>query len=504
MPRINVAFGLIGGFALFANAKGQELVREQMGPAAGGQFGGAVTALSDLDGDGVSEYAIGDAGAGFHSGTVEVFSGATGALRLTIAGSGSGTFGNSIRDAGDADGDGIADLLVGDCGFDDPNQSYVLEGAVRVYSGADGALIQEFVGAADYNDFGAAVDRLDDIDGDAIPDLIVLENVDPGDTNQYRATAIAGGDGSVIYVINLQYGVSALCAGVDRDGDGVRDLLIGGAGSPAGADGGPAPGTLHSFSGATGAEILEMAAAAHSTLVEVGDLDGDGQREVLAGFRYYDDGGAGFTGGSYRYSVDVHSLATGTTFHSHSFLGWLCTGLGDADGDGVDDYLISGGDAPSAVVVSGRSGETLYAVAPDVTGPSAGLGDLNGDGHPDFIVGAPGFVDSNGVQRGRARVYSGNDFWLNADPKSVVQDDYEVLASRGVPAGHLVGVAIVDVNGSPLFQFLALGAADATEALILENNVPPGLAGLTVTFQSFAIGRMGRVIDSAPETIVFL
>jgi hypothetical protein len=54
-----------------------------------------------------------------------------------------------------------------------------------------------------------------------------------------------------------------------------------------------------------------------------------------------------------------------------------------------------------------------------------------------------------------------------------------------------------------MFQFLAFGPADATEALLLSDTVPPGLSGLTATFQSFAIGRTGRVVDSGRESLVF-
>ncbi|HKB15018.1 MAG TPA: integrin alpha, partial [Planctomycetota bacterium] len=83
-----------------------------------------VAGLSDLDGDGVREFAVGDPNIG--PGFFQVFSGATGAGLFSS--SATGNFGYSIADAGDANGDGVPDVLVGSPSL-----------AVQVFSGATGA-----------------------------------------------------------------------------------------------------------------------------------------------------------------------------------------------------------------------------------------------------------------------------------------------------------------------------------------------------------------------------
>jgi hypothetical protein len=488
----------IAAFATMETVQAQELVREHLGPVNGGWLGHSIAALADLDGDGVREYAVGDVGGSFHAGTVDVHSGATGTLLYSIQGSGSGTFGAVIADGGDRNGDGIADLLVGDPRFDDPNQSYVFEGAVRVHSGADGSLLAEFLGSTEDQELGSAVQGLDDLDGDGTPDILVRAYDIDG--NQRYASAISGSDGGSIYTVDFDW-VGAFRVGVDRDGDGVRDFVFGSNYCACGDGGSYA---LRAVSAASGAMLSEMFVGTQiEQLAEIGDLDGDAQPEVLVGGK----GGSGHSDGGLTGdnddSVGVVSLATGTGILAHVGV-VFGSALGDEDGDGFDDYVVSSRSVGWVVVVSGRAGEVLYSYSSMTSGETQGLGDVDGDGLPDFVVGAPGFVDSSGVQRGRVSVYSGNDLWLNAELKSVAQGDYEVLTARGVPAANRIGIAVIDVSGVPMFQFLALGPADATEALVVEDTVPAGLSGLTMTFQSFAIGRTGRVVDSAPETITFL
>jgi hypothetical protein len=487
-------------------ARGQALVRTHDGPASGGIFGLNLAVLADLDCDGVREYAVADPGNGLHAGTVDVFAGAAGGLRFTLQGSGSGSFGFTIDDAGDVDGDGTPDVLVGDPYFDDPNQAYVEEGAVRTYSGADGGLISEYFGDSDECRLGSHLAGLGDVNADRIPDILVGMDVSgPGGVSDVRARALSGSDHSLLYSVDVTEVVS-FRMGVDRDGDGIRDFLVANE------------SVLRSCSGASGGTIVEMPGAGGIAVTEIGDLDGDGQPDVLESDSWTDDdnyysdgggyGGGGHGGGSNHWTVYVQSLATGTTVRSHEggeqiLFGSSIDALPDLDGDGIDDYIFSG--ARVAVVVSGRSGEALYSFdgLESYFTPVRAAGDLNGDGLADLLLGDPGVADASGLLRGAVRIHSGNDFWLDADPNVVAEGDVASLTSRGVPAGSLIGVAVVDVSGTPMFQFLTFGSADATEALILEGTVPPGLSGLTATFLSFAIGRGRHVVDSASETITF-
>jgi hypothetical protein len=88
------------------------------GAAAGDNFGHSVAALGDLNGDGVSDVAVGAPGVDLPlkagAGAVFVYSGATGASLFAFNGAAAGdALGYHVAAAGDVDADGAADLLVG-------------------------------------------------------------------------------------------------------------------------------------------------------------------------------------------------------------------------------------------------------------------------------------------------------------------------------------------------------------------------------------------------------
>src|SRR5262245_35669681 len=169
MNRAGPGFVLCAIFAIHAAVHAQQSIRTHEGPCRGGAFGTAILAMPDLDGDAVLDYAVSDPGRGAHPGTVDVFSGASGAKLYSILGSGSGSFGHALDCAGDANRDGVDDLVVADPQFDDPNQPTALEGAVWIYSGSDGSIIRAFYGAWGFCRLGTLLSRLDDVDADGVP-----------------------------------------------------------------------------------------------------------------------------------------------------------------------------------------------------------------------------------------------------------------------------------------------------------------------------------------------
>ena len=166
------------------------------GPALadGDYFGHAVAALGDLDGDGVTDLAVGadkDDTGGYNRGAVHVlFMNANGTVKAsqkiahTMGGgptlANGDRFGSSIASLGDLDGDGIADLAVGAAG-DDTGGSY--RGAVHVlFMNANGTvkssqkIASGTPGApplANGDAFGSRVASLGDLDGDGVTDLAV-------------------------------------------------------------------------------------------------------------------------------------------------------------------------------------------------------------------------------------------------------------------------------------------------------------------------------------------
>jgi hypothetical protein len=138
--------------------------------ASGDYLGGSVAGLGDVDRDGIPDFAAGvhqglpgsgQAGPGY----VAVFSGRNGALLRRMDGTIPGSdFGAALAALDDRDGDGLADLLVGA-----PLEN---GGAAYLLSSASGARLRSYVGAAG-SELGQALCALGDIDGDGVGEYAI-------------------------------------------------------------------------------------------------------------------------------------------------------------------------------------------------------------------------------------------------------------------------------------------------------------------------------------------
>jgi hypothetical protein len=144
------------------------------GTAAGDFFGGSCGGAADVDGDGVPDFVAGSPGddtTGAQAGAAFVRSGRTGALLLAIFGDAPGDrLGSSTALVGDLDGDGRSEILVGAHRAD---AAGVDSGLARLISGGDGSTLWTFPGAAPGDAFGLAVAGAGDVDGDGMRDLVV-------------------------------------------------------------------------------------------------------------------------------------------------------------------------------------------------------------------------------------------------------------------------------------------------------------------------------------------
>ncbi|QDV05988.1 FG-GAP repeat protein [Planctomycetes bacterium Poly30] len=342
--------------------------------------------------------------------------------------SGSGpldSFGARVSPAGDVNQDGHADVmaasLAGALGTGSPTY-------VRVLSGRDGSVLHELRGQSSAEThFGAALDAAGDLDGDGFPDLLVgSPNPDPTAPIFGSVYAFSGADGSLIHrwveaQINEDFGRAVSGVG-DVNGDGRDDIVIG---SPRAAN---SRGFARIYSGATGQPIRtyfgvggERLGAAVS---EFGDLDGDGVPDVLVGSP---DGLLGSCPSCVRVfsGFDGAPLLTLTDGDPLSRLGAAVAPAGDFDGDGILDILAGAPDASilepkdgAAYIFSGADGTVLRRWSdraglplPSGFGSSIGSGgDIDGDGLPDFVVGAPTAKGAaNGLARGALYGYSGFD-----------------------------------------------------------------------------------------------
>ncbi len=415
------------------------------GEAEADHAGSSVDGAGDVSGDGVDDIVIGAEGestAGANSGAVYIVSGAlSGTHSLATAHAKftgvhtSDMAGAAVAGAGDVDGDGVGDLLVGayqePTTAEDAGAAYLLYGPLSgtgSLSSAAAVLLGE-----DGGDWaGSAVAGLGDVDGDGLADLaIAAKREDSTDTwagavylvydavqgEQSLSSASAKLTGEAM---SDNAGSSVAGAG-DVNGDGFADVLIGaqangGGGASAGAAYlvyGPVFGTVGLASAdakLTGEASYDYAGGAVSS---AGDMDGDGIDDILIGAAYA-DGGAGNGGAAYLlhgsvWGTDSLSVADARLLGEYpdNFAGVSVAGVGDVDGDGLDDLLVGASGDYEQGFIAGAAYLLLDPVVGDVDladaslklvgegtndwagRPVAPAGDVDHDGRADFLVAAP-------------------------------------------------------------------------------------------------------------------
>lgn len=369
-------------------------------PIGLGNFGQALVAVTDVDGDGVRDLAVGHPGYSLKRGRVELYSGASGkylwALQKGIFGE---RMGESLANLGDQDGDGFDELLVGapsnDIGFTDA-------GAVYVVNSKTGAFLAELHGTAEGEAFGAILSEVPDQDGDGKADFLVSA---PGATSGPEGAGRVNLFSSIDNTSAAVYAGSQLGEGLggglgwveDLNGDGRAELLLGAPGYDA-TSSGSNEGAVFAYSTTTSVPLFtltgpEPGAFYGAALMGLEDLDADGLAEVAVGMPMYKGG---------RGALWVQSLATsavlkevlGEKFTDH--LGASVASAGQADGFGGSD-IATGTDGTGAgyvrlIGLPGLDDIGLVDAVDKGTGFGAAiadLGDVNGDSLSDLATGAP-------------------------------------------------------------------------------------------------------------------
>lgn len=416
-----------------------------------GRFGSAVALAGDINNDGFNDIVVGanyeDSGSSpLFSGRAYVFSGATGTVLHSLVSPNeehNAYFGYSVAGAGDVDGDGHHDVIVGAL-YETPAPGLDGAGRAYVFSGATGSVLHTLSSPnaeAATPGFGVSVAGINDIDNDDFTDIIVgAWNDDPG-TSPYhagRAYVFSGASGDVIYTLvspNEQdqghFG-NSVCSAGDINGDGFDDIVVGAAFEA--PNGGPyEAGRAYVFSGPTGTLLSTLSSPNEEegglfgiSVSRAGDTNVDGYDDVIVG--------ACFEGSDLVYGGRAYlfSGATGDVLHtlsspygdSQGMFGISVSGAGDTNGDGYDDVIVGAGyettdsspeAAGRAYVFSGASGDIIYTlISPNEQqvgnfgDPVSGGVDINNDGFNDIAVGAVNEESGGGPENaGRAYVFSG-------------------------------------------------------------------------------------------------
>lgn len=430
--------------------------------------------------------------------------------------------GTSIATAGDVDGDGLADLIVGAPGeLNDGSATgevYLFLGAA---SGLGSSIAWSAMGEVDPSQFGSCVCSAGDLDGDGFGDIVVGAWRRSGGRGEEGAAYAFGGSARPPISIpswSLSTDVPGgflgftMASAGDVNGDGYDDLLVS---TPFYSSAQPLVGKvdlyLGSSSGIHGEPVWSQTGnAGYSyygySLGRAGDVNGDGFPDVIISAYY---GGTNGHGRAYLYAGSPMGLSilpvwTGASRGQNDSYGYSVAGAGDVNGDGYADLIVGaiGCDAPDtdegkAFLYLGSPGWPSTQAAWVAEGGQelaefgwsvSSAGDVNGDGFDDVVVGAHRYDCEPGADAGRACVYLGSEGGLSVSPSWVV---------CGETPGSLFGNTVAsagDTNGDG-YSDVIVTAPNLGYVYLFEGS-PTGLSSEASWATDIRASQMGWVFDT--------
>lgn len=347
--------------------------------------------------------------------------------------------GASVSSAGDVNGDGIPDVIVGARRHD---ASWTDEGRACIYLGSASALaatpVWSVEGGQGFAFLGSSVASAGDVNGDGFGDVIVgSPGYDGFHRDEGQALVYLGSPSgpstapswSASGVRAFEFLGSSVSLAGDVNGDGYSDVIVGAPLASKGIDG---EGEVHLFLGSPhgpsmrpewSAQGGQRGAQLGCAVATSGDVNGDGFDDVIAGAPYW-SGEHTHEGRAVLYLGSSAGLSKAPAWSAqggkdHAFFGTSVTRAGDVNGDGYDDVSIgapgnAGGDVIQGhvqIFFGSRSGlgpepsQTLAQGEADAQfGWSvASAGDLNCDRYDDILIGA--YLHSHGDSYG-GRTYA--------------------------------------------------------------------------------------------------
>jgi hypothetical protein len=413
-------------------------------------FGISVSGAGDVNGDGYDDVIVGaslyDNDQSDEGATFVYLGSATGLVGTPVWSAegnqtGSG-FGWSVASAGDVNGDGHDDVIVG-APYHDSGETD--EGRVYVYLGNDSGLetTPNRVVESDQESawFGWRVRPAGDVNCDGYDDVVVVAYLyDDGQTNEGKVFLYTGSDSGLSESPAWSYPTGqaeARMAGAgtagDVNNDGCDDLIVGSHGYDNGQTN---EGRVWVFHGSGlglayfPSRVLESdvpgASFGYSTYT-AGDVNGDGFDDVVVGAFAYSNGMVAAQGAAFVYAGSETGVTNAPAWslygsQADAWFGLSAQTAGDVNNDDYDDIIVSSERYDVTRTDQGRAWVFLGSASGLSNGVdwfssglqtdevfgwrSAGAGDINGDGFDDVIVGARRF-DNGETNEGRAVVYHG-------------------------------------------------------------------------------------------------
>lgn len=387
------------------------ILGEWHGEASNDQFGWIARAIGDVDKDGALDFVTSAPFAGDPKsppGRIYVYSSKSRKLLWKADGAMGDRLGLDVEAAGDVNADGVPDVVAAG------------GGQAIVFSGKDGAEIRRFKSPGTLPLF--ATSTAGDVNGDGYADILAGATPAPGPgakPARGAAYVFSGKDGTVLLTLDGERETDNFGAEVDGVSNGKHTLLVVGA-SGAGPRN---TGRVYVYTGlsqkpAFTIDADETGVALGAMFVAVaGDVNGDGVPDVYASDFQNRAKGQG-TGRVYVHSgKDGSRLLTLTGEGPGEMFGTSPSTAGDLDGDGHADFAVGAWQSAAAAISggriymhSGKDGRLLGTITCRIPGDtlgfdSMGIGDVDGDGIVDLLV-TSAYSGINGYRSGRVFIVS--------------------------------------------------------------------------------------------------